>query len=401
MPAGKDFYYGDLQHRLSARGVSALVVCGDALGTDRISFAKSQLSAEPPYRLPELCLAPLWAPIRIAGHQMASSLRLAAIAMRTAPGLAQSIAMQAAHDCLQPDAAANSLVYWIAWAAVRQWRPQAFITFYEGHSWERCAWLGAKAADSGCATVGYQHAMIFREALAVLKPVMPDHRRLIPDAILTLGEAAAELLKPGHDAYGVELVPFGSFRYRDSSSQGPADPSRRTVLISPTGLEPEAGALFAFAAACARLLPRYRFIFRMFPGVALPGVETAVHGYANELSNIEISDRKDIYDDYAQASIVLYRGSSSVLHAVLSGLLPVYVDVAKLLDTDPLFMLKRWKRVCASPEAFVELAQDHEQGAIAAREEEWSAAAGYLRRYAGPVNERSIDGLLNAIQVKP
>ena len=39
---GRDFYYGDLQHRLAERGIRMLLVCGDALDGHALRFARRQ-----------------------------------------------------------------------------------------------------------------------------------------------------------------------------------------------------------------------------------------------------------------------------------------------------------------------------------------------------------------------
>lgn len=395
-PDGRDFYYGDLQPRLSRRGVRVLLLCGNIFDESWIAFARSHTVASPGLcRLPELCLVHPLVPIRVMARQLASAWRLRHLANQRHDPLVRTVAAWASHDCLIPDTALTCLMFWIAKTAVQIWRPRAFLTFYEGHAWERCAWWGVKMADAACQTIGYQHTMLFRESSLLLSPPTEGPAWSQLDIALCLGQGPLELLRPGHAGVPTRMLRFGSFRYQEVTTvERPADPRRRTVLVTPEGLESEASALFAFASECARKLPSYTFILRMQPGVPLPETEKQMKRYLAHQPNLKVSDQPNIYDDYARASVLIYRGSSTVLYATLQGLLPVYLHIDSLVNTDPLYMLTRWRRICASPGDFSAIVQEYEGTSSEHREAEWQVAAEYLRRYVQPVGEDALDELL-------
>lgn len=400
LPHGRDFYYGDLQQRLAQRHVRMLLLCSDVRDIPWRTFAKSQVALGPVWKLPELCLVHPLAPIHMMWNQLLSAGRLFRLARRLDEPLTRAVATFAARDCLLPDTAFAGLTFWVAKAAVRTWHPRAFLTLYEGHAWERCAWWGVKTADASCRTVGYQHAMVFRESLSLVAPSADGDGRSIPDMVLCLGQVALELLRAGHARHHVQLLRFGSFRHLTSEhSPGPQHPNRRTVLVTPEGIVSETSALFAFAAACASRLPAYTFILRMFPGTAMPGVMKTVKQSLAQFPNLILSDRADIQDDYARSSIIMYRGSSSVLYGTLKGLLPVYVHVDALIDADPLYMLTSWRRVCATPEEFAAIVEAYEQIPDHQRTAEWGGVASYLRQYAEPVSDAAIEALLTSVGV--
>lgn len=396
-PTGRDFYYGDLQERMAARGVRLLLLCGDVIDGSWRLFAKSHVGVSRSWRLPDLCLVHPLRPIQLMGQQLLSAWRLHRLAAGLRDPLMRAVAVAASRDCLIPDTAFAGLNFWMARAAVRRWHPRAFITFYEGHAWERCAWWGVKEADASCQTVGYQHTMVFQESLSVTAPSVDVMDRSVPDVVLCLGQVPLDLLRPGHARYPVQLLRFGSFRYHAAQRQGPAAPSRRTVLVTPEGLESEASALFAFAYECARRLPSYTFILRMFPGIAMPAVTQAIQAYCARQPNLVVSNRPNISEDYERSSILLYRGSSAALYAALRGLLPVYLHVDGLLDTDPLYLLTSWHRRCASPEEFVTILGQDERVPEPRRTSEWSSVADYLDRYAGPVGNEAVEELLASV----
>src|SRR5262249_2339665 len=97
-----DFYYGDLQQRLASKHFSMLLLCGDANNTDWKTFAKAHFSTSGLFRVPELVLAPTYAPLALAVSQIVTALRLRAHAYRSRDPLARRAARQASIDVLSP-----------------------------------------------------------------------------------------------------------------------------------------------------------------------------------------------------------------------------------------------------------------------------------------------------------
>jgi hypothetical protein len=116
-----------------------------------------------------------------------------------------------------------------------------------------------------------------------------------------------------------------------------------------------------------------------------------------DLPNVIASDRDNIGEDFARSSIALYRGSSAVLYGLLAGLLPIYVHVDGQFDSDPLYVLQSWRKVCSTPAQFTELVNQYEKTSVAKQDMEWQKAATYVSEYAIPVDEQSIDAFLAEI----
>lgn len=395
-PEGEDFYFGDLQPRLAAQHVRMLLLCGGAEDLDWPRLVNRTLFASGVFRIPLWCLVPWTAPLRMAAQQARTSLRLRRLAEGMADPLAKRAAVEASLGCLSRDTLRAGLYYWVGQAVARQWHPKSLITLYEGSSWENCVWWGAKSVDPGCRTVGYQHTVFFEESLALLQPTVDLPARSVPDVALCLGRESAELMRKGHEPHGVTLLAFGGFRCRSGARAAqPAPASRRTVLVTPEGLAPEVKALFSFALACAKRLPEYRFVLRCHPVFPMARAQALVPDLASQ-ANIIVSEQPSLDNDVARASVVLYRGSSSVLYAIAQGLLPVHVRTAELLDMDPLFRLPGWREHCQTPEAFAALMQRHEQAPPEQLEAQWKPAADYVATYTQPVEERAIDALVRA-----
>ena len=401
-----DFYYGDLQQRLAERGVRMLMLGADGNGLSFDlrrwrGFIKAHGSTSEAARLPQLCLAHPAAPFRIAAGQLAASLRLRRLARRARHPLLRRASQAASWDCLAPQTAENSLCFCMTQAAVKTWRLQAFMELYEANSWERCEWRGAKAARPSCLTVGYQHGIVMPYSLSLREPCRGSHKDAVPDRVLCLGEATRTMLEPGHRPSGSRLVPFGSIRYPNAHGRPQAPRrDRRAVLVVPEGIPDEAVLLFDAALRMAGACPDHRFIFRCHPYLPFAQVRAHLSLDPDQLPNVEISPSESIEPDFARSSVVLYRGSSAVLYAVLAGLWPVYFQAPQHPELDPLFEAGPWRsRVSSAQEmaaalrAYAELSEDE----VVAQ---WRQARAYVSGYVMPVSDASIDRFLAAVELR-
>ncbi|MDP3722479.1 MAG: hypothetical protein Q8R91_03155 [Candidatus Omnitrophota bacterium] len=396
----EDFYYGTLPQQLEARGISCLVLCGDTRERLDTAFAKTLLRRPTIRTVPEQLLVPIWAPLVTAVRQFATAVALRRLAQRAEqPSLAR-VAAAACLDSLQPITVRNILHFSIARKAVKTWGAKVFVTLYEGQPWEKPAWHGAKAAEATCVTVGYQHTVIMPHSLSLLSPNRNSWERSTPDVVLCLGEIPLQMMASGHQPLGSRLVSFGTFRRSDHHA--PAAPSpqfqRRTVLVVPeTGVIREAKLLFNFAMQAASLATDHRFILRCHPAMPFHRLRPHLAGEPSALPNMEVSDRPSIGEDFARSSVVLYRGSSAVLYAVLHGLKPIYLQDADYPDVDPLFEVTGWRERVDSPEAMSEALQQYLTVDEAQAMQQWRRTVEYVNRYTRAVDAAAIDRFLQAV----
>ena len=114
------------------------------------------------------------------------------------------------------------------------------------------------------------------------------------------------------------------------------------------------------------------------------------------LGNVELSTSARIEDDFHRASVALYRGSSSVLYAIQSGLKPLYWHSERHMDVDPLFELTEWRDEVSGIDEAVEALSRFAVVDGAAATQAWGRVVGYARGYAVPVDGASIDRMLSA-----
>ncbi len=389
---GADFYYGDLGVRLARRGLRLLLLTSDPRGWDLPvpAFLRSDAGGQ----LPEWCLVPLSAPFRalFAQRRIARRLRLWAASLQE--GLLRRAVRRASEELLACGLTAKALYPCIGREAVRLWNLRAFMTLYEGHGWERCLLQAARRQSPRCLAVAYQHTILMpyqMELLSHLPPALPPR----PDLVLCLGERSLQLLSPAHHAS--ELLAFGSFRntLSQTRAEGPSTDGKR-VLVLPEGFRDEAVRLFNCALEAASLDPRYRFVLRCHPVLPFQEIRGDLAQEPSELPNVELSDQRPIEEEFARAGAVLYRGSSSVLYAVLRGLKPIYLRGGACID--PLFELEGWRETAGSAAEVVRILNDLGQTPRQERWTRWKEAADYVEQYSSPVREEAVEELARAIR---
>ncbi len=390
----EDFYLGDLQGRVGAEGASLLVLFGDPNGQSWKIPAPSPPAGWSGARLCELALVPAWAPLTIPFRQARLSLRLRSLSRSSGDPLVREVAARAAGDVLSRRILHNALYLWVGSVSARLWRPKGWISLYEGNSWEQCLWKGAKSVLPECRTIGYQHTILLRHNLSLLDPEGSRFNER-PDLLLCLGPRTRELMAPGHP----ESFPllFGSFRApRGGQAAGVPRPERRTVLVVPEGYPWEGRILLECAIRAARLRPDWRFILRCHPVLPFERIRGLLQEAPERLSNVEVSRTRSLQEDLASSSVLLYRGSSVVLYALLDGLKPVYVEDPRAQEVDPLFELARWRERVGSAEELSAVLGEY--GAAAEPQEGWDEAARYVREYVLPVTAENVRALLRSVE---
>lgn len=394
----QDFYYGNLQRRLAGKGVSILFLNGNPRGMSWWNFARTQAALSNPQQMPEFCLAPVLAPLRFVPQQLRTSVRLMKMALQSRDGFLRRLALRASRDSLSPRVTPIGLYYWMGKAIVRTWRPKAVVTLYEGHAWEQCLWRGVKEEDPGCKIVGYQHTILLPHNRVLLEPQEQWPSRLRPDVVLCLGPRTEAMLRSGHTRS--DLFPFGTFRRLPATpAHGTPAPERKTVLVLPEGYIGESALLFNAALRAARELPDHRFILRTHPVLSFEEVRPKLEADPSELPNVRISKGHPIEHDFAESSVALYRGSSSVFYAISYGLKPVFLQDERLMEPDPLFELTQWRDRACSVQELIERLRGYAAGDRQEAAAQWRPAAEYVASYTVPVGDRSIRRLLDSVGI--
>lgn len=225
-------------------------------------------------------------------------------------------------------------------------RPKAIIITYEGHAWERVVFATVRHALPGIKCIGYQHAALFRLQHAIRRNLAPEYN---PDLILTAGGVGKSELNSAGKINGIPVLVLGSNRcINEINSDANSDeklvkPSPSTYdvtcLVIPEGIVSECDILFEFSLSCAKILPNILFIWRLHPIISFESLIHSNPELKNIPGNIVISGNP-LEKDIACCNWALYRGTTAIVPAVLSGLLPVYLKIPGEMTINPLYKIE-------------------------------------------------------------
>lgn len=252
---------------------------------------------------------------------------------------------------------------------------------WEGHSWEKMVCCAAKTAGREITCLGYQHTILFPSSYALKKAQSPF---FAPAIILTVGSITKSILERSADLNGVKIVAYGSPRLKAGDVSVLHTQLQNACLVAPEGLVNECLILFPFAVTVARLLPDVQFIFRTHPSIRFADLVSLDSRLQQLPANVTISAHKNINDDFAVSSWLLYRNSSVSFFAIQAGLRPVYVSVAGEISNDVLYELKSWRLIISDPAEMTGIILQDRQSTDNSRSAERTEALAYSKAYMQP-----------------
>lgn len=236
-------------------------------------------------------------------------------------------------------------------ALVARLQPKAIMVTYEGHSWERIAFAAARSISPRIRCIGYQHATLFNQQHALQRQLASKYN---PNTILTSGNVAQTLLQKNPQLQGLNIKTMGSNRsfLRQPMRLGPSNKGEFLVcLVIPEGIMSECNLLFGFALECARLVPGVKFIWRIHPSMSYEELAKKNKIFRNLPSNIILSENT-LGEDINQSHWALYRGSTAIVQAVVSGLRAIYLHCPGEISIDTLFEVSDLHATVVNPKDF-------------------------------------------------
>ena len=398
-----DFYYGPLRDMLAKEDRRALFLVGDASSDDgrlwsklnagrkSYQFVAACLKHPEQGRYPEILLIPWWAPLALVGRQLVLSLRLRRFAQAASDRLLKRVAARAALDVLRPYTNKNFMFRWISRRAIQTWRPKGAITLFEGQPWEKLFWRGVKETDPSVKLAGYQHTVLLPHCLALLRPEKVEGDIAAPDLVLCTGEGTRARMEEGFRPFHSDFVVLGSHRRPVAATAAVAPrPSKKTVLVLPEGILREMVLLFDLAMELATLLPGHEFVFRCHPVLPYEKSAPFLKRKRENFSNIQLSNRAAIQEDFVNCSALLYRGSSAAIYSILDGVKPIYWAGEPGPNVDPLYLVPEWKAAAGSPEAFVNILGAFEKAPATEWLPAWERACGQVNAMVQPLTADSV-----------
>lgn len=274
---------------------------------------------------------------------------------------------------------------------VKQLKPKLLITTFEGHSWERLAFASARSANREISCVGYHHAVLFPMQTAMLQSLGADFD---PDYILTAGDVTKSAFEKNSQYKAVPIRTFGSCRGSDGIEIAEQPQEDKTCLILPEGLISESLALIELAVKSAKLRPDVHFTIRLHPLITPVKLENVSKALKKLPANMSWSTRS-LEQDCKAARWAIYRGSSAILSAVLSGVQPLYYKMENPeLSIDPIKTLAGWRVNVESAACVVKHIDQDLQRQPEQRAEQFEKAKQYCLHYFTPLQTEILTGIM-------
>jgi hypothetical protein len=354
-----DFYYGRAAGELALQGITATIALINYTETAPATLAGGWRQA----KIPRVILAPV-----LGFAEECSLYRRANTAARRLKGIvsAQSnelyrrVTTRAALEVASGGAVSAMRLGEQIKALVTRLQPRAIVITYEGHSWERVAFAAARSVLPQIRCIGYQHAALFNLQHAAQRRLADKYN---PDTILTSGRVAQARLQKNSQLQGVRVETLGSNR---SFARQPArawrtrSGEKRACLVLPEGLLSECNLLFGFALRCAILMPDIEFIWRLHPNMNFEALAQKNPTFHKLPSNINLSTHT-LAEDIARSQWALYRGSTAIVQAAVSGVRPVYLHQTGEIPIDTLYDIAELLARVVDPDNFKTLVTEVEE----------------------------------------
>ena len=127
-------------------------------------------------------------------------------------------------------------------------------------------------------------------------------------------------------------------------------------LVLPEGIVSECNLLFGFSLECARAMPSMVFIWRLHPNMNFD-VLTKQNAMFRDLPPNIILSTDTLAVDIARSCWALYRASTAIVQAAVSGLRPVYLHRAGELPIDTLYEIAELHDQVVTPSDFKRLVE--------------------------------------------
>lgn len=364
-----DFYFGTVPKELAAKNKTVLIVLinhtsvtGDALNN------LIQISPIPRVVIPKTLSFKheflIWRQtVKEAG-------RLRSMTKREIDPLQRDILRTATIEATSCTTVSTLRISRVVGKIISECCADTLITTYEGHAWERVVYATARKVKPKIRCIGYQHAALLRLQHAARRSLGECYD---PTQILTAGRVGLRQLEAASMLPGVSFDILGSDR---AIGLNVLPANAASCLVLPEGIVAECKILFKFSLACAKAMPKMKFILRLHPILSVKQITQEVPILRQLPPNVEISTNS-LVDDISRSAFVLYRGSTAVIPAAASGVTPIYLIQPGELTIDPLYEISEQHPSVENVTQFID----------ALKKNKWTLASrNYCNEFYLPIN---------------
>lgn len=366
-----DFYFHDMPEKLEGLGISSSVALINHIKIKEYPVTKSPREKKSSYIVLNSILD-FSSELKLYILQLKSIVQLKNIF--TDVKISDRIAKRSLLFSLSSDTANTLRIAQQIALLVSKTKAKYLFVTYEGHAWERLVFHEARIINPKIKCIGYQHAVILEHQHAIRRLLDDSYN---PDIILTAGKISETQLRKVSELSDIEIKCLGSSKSRKSVLRSEDD--LFACLVVPEGLISECIILFEFSLICAKLMPEYKFVWRLHPLLSFSMLTKHSTIFRQLPSNIYLSNKTLEYD-ISQCDSVLYRGSTAVVEAIRAGLRPIYLAKDKEMPIDPIYEQLEGKSIVATVAEFSGVVEN------SLSESERIALSKYAQDFHTPIN---------------
>jgi len=237
--------------------------------------------------------------------------------------------------------------------------PKIAVVSFEGHCWEKIVFNICKLVkEKNIKIAAYQHGGVINNQFSINRRYLKNYN---PEYILTSGNKNLSFFsKFFYENTKNQLFEIGSNRscsFNKKDILNKIFNNKKNInncLVIPEGTNEETKILFGFAYKLAESNPKIKFILRAHPQINIKIFikKFFIFNKYKFLKNIIFSENS-FQHDLKRSQILLYRGSTGVVTAMLNGLIPVYYKQPNEdINIDPIFKLKKFKKIISNKNDF-------------------------------------------------
>jgi hypothetical protein len=351
----EDFYFGNIPNEIHESGMSAIIVLVNHTRKDGLALAKTWDNSKVERVVLDRALG-LFDELKLYLKCRYEAFILVRQSKKVEDHLLRKVMLEASVDVLSAETRKNLRIGRQIYHLVRAYQPDMLMSTFEGHAWERVVFAEARSCKPEIICSGYQHSAIFKLQYAVRRPL---GSRFDPDSIFTSGYISLGLFQKS--PFGkLPIHVLGSSKSMENielNGDG-RDDTKLSCLVIPEGLESECTLLFDFALKCALRCTDVTFIWRTHPIMSFEFLRGKYKLFDALPENVTLSC-DHLEADLKKSRWALYRGSTTIVQAVLAGVYPIYFNTS-LFEIDPLFFMNDKSYFVSSVDEFNKLVMNME-----------------------------------------
>ena len=287
------------------------------------------------------------------------------------------------------------LHYWSTKNLLKKIAVGTFLLTYENKPWERMCILALKEYSPATRIIGYQHTVVPQASVNMFVSNIDKLFAPLPDKILTVGSETKKIMERygEYDQEDIETTCGLRFEYLFDK---PLQQRKRlgNILLALEGIG-DARCLVDYVLRQIQGNNDYHIKIRTHPMFPWPYFERKFAYNLASMSNVSISKGTSLYDDIAQADIIIYWGTTVSLEALSIGKPVIHFDQGAVLSYDPLFNCRHLKWVVSENDCLKSKIEEIYNLSEEEFNQQRGKAKDYLNSYFHPVSEEALGRFLN------